>query len=183
MNKAFFLDRDGVVNVEVDYLSDPGQVVIIPGVPEALKLLRQHGFKTIVVTNQSGVARGMYSEADVLAVHRRIRELLAGDGAEIDDFFYCLHHEKYSGPCNCRKPAPGMLLEAAKKHEIDCSHSVMVGDRLSDIAAGRAAGCGRVYLVKTGYGGEVIRSSDVSGIPVAEDLLDAVRQYLGSPEP
>ena len=111
MNKAFFLDRDGVVNVEVDYLSDPGQVVIIPGVPEALKLLKQHGFKTIVVTNQSGVARGMYSEADVLAVHRRIRELLAGDGAEIDDFFYCLHHEKYSGPCNCRKPAPGMLLE------------------------------------------------------------------------
>lgn len=86
MNKAFFLDRDGVVNVEVDYLSDPGQVVIIPGVPEALKLLKQHGFKTIVVTNQSGVARGMYSEADVLAVHRRIRELLADDGAEIDDF-------------------------------------------------------------------------------------------------
>ena len=178
MNKAFFLDRDGVINVEVSYLSDPDKVVIIPGVSEALKLLKQHGFKSIVVTNQSGVAQGRYSEADVLAVHRRIQELLALDGAQLDDFFYCLHHELYTGPCNCRKPAPGMLLEAAKKYDIDFSSSVMVGDRLSDIAAGRAAGCGKVYLVKTGYGSEVIRNSDVSDVPVADDLLDAVHQYL-----
>ncbi|MBS1371046.1 MAG: D-glycero-beta-D-manno-heptose 1,7-bisphosphate 7-phosphatase [Lentisphaeria bacterium] len=178
MNKAFFLDRDGVVNEEVDYLSDPDQVVILPGVAPALRRLREAGFLAVVVTNQSGVARGMYGEADVLAVHERIRELLAAEGAGIDRFYYCPHHAKYGSPCSCRKPQPGMLLAACRDLDIDPARSAMVGDRLSDVAAGRAAGCRACYLVKTGYGLEVIRNEDIAGIDVAENLSDAVERFL-----
>ncbi len=182
MGKAFFLDRDGVVNVEVDYLSDPEQVEILPSVSKALRLIRQNGFMVIVVTNQSGVARGMFMESEVQAVHQRIQKLLNAEEAMIDDFFYCPHHEKFTGSCDCRKPAPGLLLKAAQKYKIDCSQSVMIGDRLSDIEAGRAAGCGWVCLVKTGYGNQTILDPRAKCIPVAENLLDAVQQYFGSIE-
>lgn len=178
MKKAFFLDRDGVINEEVDYLSDPDKAVILPGVAAALRRLHEAGFLAIVVTNQSGVARGMYGEADVHAVHERIRELLARDGAGVDRFYYCPHHPKFGSPCHCRKPEPGMILAACRELEIDPALSAMVGDRLSDIAAGRAAGCRACYLVKTGYGMEVLRKEDVSGIEVAEDLADAVERFL-----
>ena len=178
MKKAFFLDRDGVINEEVDYLSDPDKAVILPGVAAALRRLHEAGFLAIVVTNQSGVARGMYEEADVHAVHERIRELLARDGAVIDRFYYCPHHPKFGSPCDCRKPEPGMILAACRELDIDPARSAMVGDRLSDIAAGRAAGCRNCYLVKTGYGPEVLRNEDVTGIEVAEDLADAVERFL-----
>lgn len=178
MTKAFFLDRDGVINEEVDYLSDPDKAVILPGVAAALRRLHEAGFLAIVVTNQSGVARGMYGESDVQAVHERIRELLAREGAAVDRFYYCPHHPKYGSPCSCRKPEPGMILTACREFDIDPAHSAMVGDRLSDIAAGRAAGCRACYLVKTGYGMEVLRNEDVSGIEVAEDLADAVERFL-----
>lgn len=176
MKKAFFLDRDGVINVEVDYLSDPDKAELIPGVPEALREIHAHGFLAIVVTNQSGVARGMYTQNEVNAVHRRIDELLAAAGAKVDGWYFCPHHPKHTGPCDCRKPAPGMLLQAAREHEIDLANSVMVGDRLSDLEAGRAAGCRTVWLVKTGYGAEVVRTTDLTGVNVAEDLADAVRR-------
>ena len=178
MKKAFFLDRDGVINEEVDYLSDPGRAVILPGVAAALRRLHEAGFLAIVVTNQSGVARGMYGESDVQAVHERIQELLAREGAAVDRFYYCPHHPKYGSPCSCRKPEPGMILTACREFDIDPAHSAMVGDRLSDIAAGRAAGCRACYLVKTGYGMEVLRNEDVSGIEVADDLSDAVERFL-----
>lgn len=176
MKQAFFLDRDGVINVEVDYLSDPDKAELIPGVPEALREIRAHGFLAVVVTNQSGVARGMYSEKEVHAVHRRIDELLAATGAQVDRWYFCPHHPKHTGICDCRKPAPGMLLRAARELDIDLSNSVMVGDRLSDLEAGRAAGCRTVWLVRTGYGAEVVRTADLSGINVAADLADAVRR-------
>jgi len=178
MNKAFFLDRDGVVNEEVDYLYQPEKVVILPGVAAALRLLREHGFLTVVVTNQSGVARGMYGEADIHAVHDRIRELLAAEGAAIDGFYHCPHHPKFDAPCDCRKPRPGMLLVACRDFDIDPAHSAMVGDRLSDIEAGRTAGCRACYLVKTGYGIETIRRENITGIDVAEDLSDAAARFL-----
>ena len=154
MKQAFFLDRDGVVNVEVDYLSDPDKAELIPRVPEALREIHAHGFLAIVVTNQSGVARGMYTETEVRAVHRRLDDLLAA----------------------------GMLLRAAREHEIDLANSVMVGDRLSDLEAGRAAGCRTVWLVKTGYGAEVVRTADLTGINVATDLADAVRRTFAGEE-
>ncbi len=178
MKKAFFLDRDGVINAEVEYLYKPDETVILPGVVSALRRLREAGFLAIVVTNQSGVARGMYGEADVHAVHERIRELLAAEGASVDGFYHCPHHPKFSSPCDCRKPQPGMLLAACRDFDIDPARSAMVGDRLSDLAAGRAAGCRACYLVKTGYGLETIRKENISGIDVAEDLPDAVEQFL-----
>lgn len=179
MNKACFLDRDGVVNVEVDYLYEPGKVEIVPGTVEALKKLKELGFLRIVVTNQAGVARGMYQEKDIHAVHQRIRELLAEQGADVDEFFYCPHHEKFTGECACRKPAPGMLLAAAAKYDIDMARSFMVGDRLSDLEAGRNAGCAVSYLVRTGYGEKVLSEGAVSPeYPVADDLLSAVEDFV-----
>lgn len=178
MNKAFFLDRDGVVNAEVEYLYEPEKVVILPGVAASLRLLRERGFLAVVVTNQSGVARGMYGEPDILAVHDRIRELLAAEGAAVDGFYYCPHHPKHGAPCDCRKPQPGMLLAACRDFDIDPARSAMVGDRLSDVAAGRAAGCRASYLLKTGYGLETIRKENITGVDVAEDLPDAVGRFL-----
>ncbi len=179
MNKACFLDRDGVVNMEVDYLYEPDKVVIVPGTVEALKKLKELGFLRIVVTNQAGVARGMYEEKDIHAVHERIRELLAAEGAEIDDFFYCPHHKDFTGECDCRKPAPGMLLAAVAKHDIDVKQSFMVGDRLSDLEAGRNAGCAAVYLVRTGYGeNELAKGAIPPEYPVVDDLLAAVEDFV-----
>lgn len=179
MNKACFLDRDGVVNEEVDYLWEPEKVLIVPGTAAALRKLNAHGFMTIVVTNQAGVARGYYGEKDIHAVHRRIRELLAIEGARIDDFFYCPHHEKFTGECSCRKPASGMLLAAAAKYNIDMKHSFMVGDRLSDLEAGKNAGCAVSYLVKTGYGLDVVAAGGVPPqFPVVENLSAAVDDFL-----
>ncbi|MFA6658397.1 MAG: D-glycero-beta-D-manno-heptose 1,7-bisphosphate 7-phosphatase [Victivallaceae bacterium] len=179
MNKACFLDRDGVVNEEVNYLSDPDKVVILPGIAEALKLLKAHGFITVVVTNQAGVARGYYKEQDIIEVNQRISELLAAEKATIDDFFYCPHHEDYTGTCQCRKPNPGMLLNAINKYNISPENSFMVGDRISDIEAGHNAGCAKNYLVKTGYGQQTL---DTTALPeyvtVANNLLDAVKDFI-----
>ncbi len=179
MNKACFLDRDGVVNVEVDYLYEPDKVAIVEGTAEALRRLKELGFLRIVVTNQGGVARGMYGEEDIQAVHRRIRELLAAEGAEIDAFYHCPHHEKFTGECPCRKPAPGMLLAAAREHDIDMARSFMVGDRLSDLEAGRNGGCAVSYLVRTGYGEKVLEEASVPPeYPVVDNLLAAVNDFI-----
>lgn len=179
INRACFLDRDGVINAEVNYLHEPEKVIILPGVVDALRLLREHQCKIIVVTNQAGVAKNLYGEADILAVHQRIADLIAPFEVNIDAFYYCPHHPDHSGECECRKPMPGMLLRAAREHNIDLSQSAMIGDRLSDIEAGRNAGCKFNCLVKTGYGREVIAKHDVSGIIVADNILFAVEKFLG----
>ena len=127
MNKAFFLDRDGVVNVEVDYLHEPEKTVLENGIAEAVKAIHAHGFLAVVVTNQAGVARGKYPEKDIFAVHEKLQELLfAACGEKIDAFYYCPHHPEFSGECNCRKPNPGMLLQAAEQYNID----LMIDDGL-----------------------------------------------------
>jgi D-glycero-D-manno-heptose 1,7-bisphosphate phosphatase len=178
MKKACFLDRDGVINEETEYLSEPDKVKIITGVPEALRKLKDAGFVTIVVTNQSGVARGYYEEESVLKVHERIQHLLKQDNTAIDAFYYCPHHPDHGESCECRKPAPGMLLDAAKEFDIDLSESFLVGDRLSDLKAAQAAGCKDAYLVKTGYGANVVKTEDTSNIKVVENLLEAVNAIL-----
>ena len=182
MGFAAFLDRDGVINAEVNYLHEPDKVVILPGVAEALRMIRERGYRVIVVTNQAGVAKGYYGESDIDAVHRRIDEILAAEGAKVDEYFYCPHHPQFTGECDCRKPSPGMLLEAAEKFGIDCAGSFMVGDRLSDVEAGVRAGCSRSFLVRSGYGETVIAEQDVSGIEIADDLLDAVRMFFAGQE-
>lgn len=180
MNKACFLDRDGVVNEEVDYLWQPEKAMLIPGVAAALRQLRRHGFLAIVVSNQAGVARGYYKESDVDEVNARIQELLVADGARIDAFYYCPHHPEFSGECSCRKPEPGMLLTAAADFKIDLKASFMVGDRLSDLEAAERAGCKCGYLVRTGYGSEVVRVQQPKNVKIADDLKAAVADYLAA---
>jgi len=155
MRRAVFLDRDGTINVEKEYLYQASDFEFIPGAPEAIRLLNQAGIMVVVVTNQSGVARGYYTEDDVVNLHRHIARELERAGAYVDAWLYCPHHPSgrgsYALPCNCRKPLPGMLQEAAVRYDIDLENSTMIGDKLADIEAGRAAGC-HTILVRTGYG-------------------------------
>ncbi|ASS68036.1 MULTISPECIES: HAD family hydrolase [unclassified Paenibacillus] len=140
--KAVFLDRDGVVNemntARVRQVNGPDDVHLLPGTAEAIRGLAEAGYRVYVVTNQGGVGLGYMSLADLKAVHERLEELLAGKGARLDGIAFCPH--KPDSGCACRKPRPGMLLELAKRHRLSLGESYMIGDRESDIAAGRAAG-------------------------------------------
>lgn len=175
--KAVFLDRDGTINIEKEYLFKPEEFEFIPGAVEAIKSLNQTGYLVVVVTNQSGVARGYYSEEDVIRLHHHIDELLKARGAWVDAWYYCPHHSAgrvpYNVACLCRKPLPGMLQQAAADHTIDLSCSWMVGDKIADMEAGLAAGC-KPVLVLTGYGMETHARlpADLSCCP---DLLSAVK--------
>ncbi len=157
-DKIVFLDRDGTINEEVEYLHRPEDLRILEGVPEALGLLKQLGFKIVVVTNQAGVARGYYEEEDVKRLHEYLNECLKKEGAAIDHFFYCPHHPvhgigKYKVSCHCRKPETGMFEMAEQYYRVDKSRSWMIGDKLLDVKAGENYGVGRI-LVGTGYGKE-----------------------------
>ena len=179
--KCCFLDRDGVVNVEMDYLCDPEKTILEKNIVPALRAIHQNGFLAVVVTNQSGIARGMYDENAMRMVHRKIQELLAAQGERVDAFYFCPHHPKITGECGCRKPRPGMLLRAAEELHIDLAQSLMIGDRLSDVEAGRAAGCARSYLVKTGYGATALTEADpetAAALEVADDALAAFEDFL-----
>lgn len=174
---AAFLDRDGVINEEVNYLHEPEKAVLIPGVAEALNLIHQHGYLAVIVTNQSGIARGMYGEPEMHAVHRKLQELLAAEGASWDAVYFCPHPP--AAECDCRKPKPGMLLKAAREWQIDPAISFMVGDRTGDITAGRQAGCKAAYLVRSGYGTETLAAGTPEGAIVVDDLLAAVKDFFG----
>ena len=187
MTKACFLDRDGVINEEVNYLHDPAKAVLIPGAAAAINRLHAAGYLAIVVTNQAGVAKGLYEEKDIRAVHDRIAELLAADGAEVDAFFYCPHHPDkgypeenpaYKIPCECRKPKTGMIEKAAERFNIDLKESWMIGDTTMDIQTGVNAGM-RTALVLTGEAGKD-KKYDVKPDLVCENLLDAVEKILKS---
>ncbi len=183
---AVFMDRDGTVNHEVGYMVHPDRAALLPRSTEAIRLFREAGFATFVMTNQSGVARGLFTEDLVEEVHRRLQERLAAGGAALDGVYYCPHHPRegnsqWTGPCTCRKPRPGMLLQAAKEHDIDLSRSYMIGDSSRDLGAAAAAGAVPI-LVLTGYGrGELEYLSHrwkVQPTFVAEDLLDAAHWVL-----
>ena len=155
---AVFLDRDGTINEEVGYLDRIEKLRLIPGAAEAIRLINESGMKAIVVTNQSGVARGMFDEDFVHQVNTRLREMLRAEGAAIDGLYFCPHHPTeglgdYLRTCDCRKPAPGLLLRAAEELRLDLARSYMVGDTLKDIEAGVRAGAQGI-LVRTGYGEE-----------------------------
>lgn len=140
-----FLDRDGVINIDHGYVGSPAKLDLIAGVPEALKLLRDRGYKLAVVTNQSGIGRGYYTETDFQLVTAHLDELLGAQGVRLDLVLHCPH-----GPdddCSCRKPKPGMVLEGAQRLCGDLARSVLFGDKASDVMAGRAAGVARCFLV------------------------------------
>lgn len=145
--RAVFLDRDGVINVPPlgsPYITGPDELILLPGVPEAIRFLRSCGYLVVVVTNQQGIGLGLLTHERLGEIHQRMRRLLAERGAAVDDVFYCPHRD--IDGCCCRKPQPGMLIAAAQVHDIDLRRSLMIGDSKKDIQAGRAAGC-RTILV------------------------------------
>lgn len=151
MHSAVFLDKDGTLIEDIPYNVDPDRLQLCPGVVEGLRSLHQAGFKLIVISNQSGVARGLFPESALVGVERRLRELIQ---VPLTGFYYCPHHPQgtipaYSIACTCRKPQPGMLLQAAGDHDIDLAKSWFVGDTLHDVEAGRRSGC-RTLLLDNG---------------------------------
>lgn len=152
---ALFLDRDGVVNREVGYLSKPEQVEFVPGIFDLCRSAQAMGHKLIIVTNQAGIARELYSEADFHSLMRWMTKQFANAQIQLTGYYYCPHHPEhgvgqYRMDCPDRKPQPGMLLQAAREHGIDLSRSLLVGDRCSDIYAGAAAGVGKLVLLAGG---------------------------------
>ena len=153
MTSAVFLDRDGVINVDHGYVSTWEQFEFLPGVPEALRELQDAGYLLIVVSNQSGIGRGYYSESDVDLLNQAIAEYLGSHaGVTLSGFYHCPHHpteakNEYRKHCTCRKPAPGLIYRAMRDHAIDVKTSLLVGDKDSDIEAGRAAGVAKLFKV------------------------------------
>jgi len=176
---ALFLDRDGVLIVDRDYVADPDAVTLIAGVPAALRQARAAGFLLIGVSNQSGLGRGIFTSEELTAVMRRLDAELAAAGAPLDGFFFCPHAPE-SG-CRCRKPAPGLLEEAAAAFRWDRSRSWVIGDKISDVDLALGAGL-RPALVRTGHGeAQAGQLGARQGVLVADDLPAAVAAILAEP--
>jgi len=184
MSRAIFLDRDGVINrkaIEGRYVTRWEDFHILPGAAEGIALLNRAGFCVIVVTNQRCIAKGLMTVADLEAMHHRMSDLLARAGASIDGIYYCPHDIEPA--CRCRKPAPGMLLDAARACGFDLSASWMIGDSDIDVKAGRNAGCKTARLEASHEQADEPRRPNVTQSDadiVASSLLDAIRQILGS---
>lgn len=184
-SRAVFIDRDGTLNEDIGYVSAPDELVLYPWAAEAVRLVNDSGFRAIVITNQSGIARGMYTEQTLGAIHARMIEELAREGARIDAVYYCPHHPEigdahYRVTCDCRKPRTGLLDAAAREHNIDLTRSFVIGDKSSDITLAENAGA-RSALVLTGYGRETLahpESWPCHPSFVAENLLEAVKRIL-----
>jgi D-glycero-D-manno-heptose 1,7-bisphosphate phosphatase len=183
-NSAVFLDRDGTINEEMGYINHPERFIIFPFVADSIKLFNKLGLKVIVVTNQSGVARGYFDESLVIELHDRLSKNMNEQGAKIDAIYYCPHHPKegkgqYKLDCNCRKPKPGMVLKAVAEHKIDLKNSYMIGDRYKDIVFANNLNM-RSGLVLTGYGlGEYTFDKekwDYKPDLLGKNLLDIAKQ-------
>ena len=153
---GLFFDRDGTLNTELDFLSRPEELQLIPNAARAIREANEFGVRVFIITNQSGIARGLFTETDLVVVHKRLITMLAHEGARVDAIYYCPHHPEYGQTpykkaCNCRKPKPGMLRKAAKEFGVKLSQSFVIGDRRIDMQAGKAAGC-KTAMVLTGYG-------------------------------
>lgn len=188
MTIAFFLDRDGTLNVEKGYIRDVRDLELIPGVAQAVLQLNQAGILAILTTNQTGAARGFYDLTHIHALNQRLQDLLLQEaGARLDAVYYCPHLEKgtvaeFAKDCQCRKPGTGMIQQAlARFPQVDLAHSYVLGDKASDVAFGKQAGCKSV-LLKTGYGERVL-AGKYQSLPeppdyVFEDMPQAVGAIL-----
>jgi D-glycero-D-manno-heptose 1,7-bisphosphate phosphatase len=173
-NKALFLDRDGVINVDHGYVYQSEKFEFIDGVFNACKAFYEAGYKIIIITNQSGIGRGYYTEADFLALTTWMKAQFSHHHIEVADVYFCPHHPKkalsaYLKQCECRKPAPGMLLQGIKEHNINPASSIMVGDKLSDMQAAQKAGVNTRVLVRSG------QSFDESAKQHADLVIDSIR--------
>ncbi|WP_405367119.1 D-glycero-beta-D-manno-heptose 1,7-bisphosphate 7-phosphatase [Ruminobacter sp.] len=179
---AVFLDRDGVINVEKDYVCTIDEFEFIEDSIEALKIIQDKGYALVVVTNQSGIARGYYTEEDFLKLTEWMDWCLIDRGVTLDGIYYCPHHPekgigKYKVDCNCRKPKAGLIFDAVKQLDIDLGRSVMVGDKVSDIECGKNAGIKRNYLVRSGHAISAEDEKKATGVykdlmALAKDLAD-----------
>lgn len=177
---AIFLDRDGTMIEEADYLSQPEGVVLYPGVGPALRRLMDFGFKLVIVTNQSGIGRGYFSEADMHRVHDRLLELLAADGVRIDKIYFA--PEAPDQPSRGRKPSPQFLFDAHDELGLDLARSFIIGDKLIDLECGWNAGVRQAILVRTGYGRsfEQKQPDAVARAWVVDDLAEAAKRILAA---
>ncbi len=178
MKRAVFLDRDGTLNVEKEYLSDPAKLEILPGTGPALRRLMDAGFLLLIVTNQSGIGRGLYTLDDMRAVNARLCAELAQDGVRFEKIYFSPEHPAHPG--RGRKPSPQFLLDARAEFDLDLTRSYMVGDKLLDVLCGRNAGVKHSILVRTGYGARVEQESaaDLKEAWVVEDLAAAAAAIL-----
>ena len=187
--QSIFLDRDGTINEDTGYVSHPDELIIYPWAAEAVRLINEAGLMAFVVTNQSGVARGLYTEDTLHAIHERMRQELAREGARIDAIYYCPHHPGFGDPryrslCDCRKPRPGLLHRAAREHNLDLTRSFIIGDKASDMNLAANVGASGA-LVMTGYGRATQAEPErwpCEPAIVADDLLEAVRMILSRKE-
>ncbi|MBI5471795.1 MAG: HAD family hydrolase [Ignavibacteriae bacterium] len=184
-----FLDRDGTLNVEVDFLRTPDQLQVYPGAARAVRKLNDRKITTCVISNQSGIARGYLSEANLIPIHAKLREEMLNEGATLDRIYYCPHHptsgiEPYNIDCDCRKPKPGMLRRAERELGIDLARSFVVGDSVVDMQAGNTVGATTI-LVQTGYGEASLRTCTLEEIPVdfvAPTVVEAIDFILDNVE-
>ena len=182
--RAVFLDKDGTLIEDVPYNVDPQQIKLASGAIEGLLSLQEAGYKLIVITNQSGVARGYFPESALVGVEERLRQLLAAEGIYLADFYYCPHHPagvvpEFTLVCECRKPAPGLLLRAAGEHNIDLLSSWFVGDILNDVEAGLCAGC-KTILIDNGNETEWELSAQRTPDFIVTDLMEAAQVILSA---
>ena len=166
-NRAVFIDRDGTMAKDVPYCSRPEDFELFPTTSEAIRLLNQSGFKVIVVTNQSGVARGYFTEGTLAKIHQKMKSELERQGAYVDSIYYCPH--RLDDDCDCRKPKPKLALQAAREYNIDLKNSFVVGDLQVDIELGKAVGCQTILI-----GEDKTMGADATAL----DLLEAVHKIL-----
>jgi D-glycero-D-manno-heptose 1,7-bisphosphate phosphatase len=175
--RAAFLDRDGTIIEDVHYIARPEDVRLRPGAAEAIRTLNERGIVVVVITNQSGIARGFYTAGDYEAVRSRVDEVLAVEGARIDAAYFCPHHPDAGGPCECRKPGTLLFDRAIADHALDAASSMFAGDRLRDVSPARRYG-GAAFLVQAAStpDDEVATARD-GGAQIVTSLLDAVHRF------
>ena len=178
--KLIILDRDGVINYDSDeYIKSPEEWIPIPGSLDAIARLNHSGYTVTVATNQSGIARGYFDISTLNAMHEKLHTLVSQAGGHVDGIFFCPHAP--ADQCNCRKPLPGLLFQIARRFSVSLENVPFIGDTLSDVEAARLAGASPM-LVRTGKGERTIKKLDKdkdAGIPIYEDLADAVNNILG----
>ncbi len=179
MTRLALLDRDGTINAERHYLRDPDELELLPGAVEGIRLLRESGFRVVVVTNQSAIGRGMLDWPALERIHERLGALLSAQGAWLDAIYVCPHRPEDG--CDCRKPAPGLAERAAREFEAELRHAVVIGDKPCDVQFGKAIGATTI-LVQTGYGAAYSSEEPIQPDHVAADLTAAARWILANLE-